>query len=223
MVVPREHTRPMKSVAPIALTIALAIALVAGCGSAAGSASASASLAPSVAPSVAVSPAATASSSGPAPSASVVALPHDDAALEGRLPSAVNGSPLVVFSVGPITVAGNPGADPVKDLAKALGDGSGNFGLAFANDPTSPTFNFFALRVPGAETDALLTRYGELTVADTAGATSESVALGGKQVMHVTSPGNPIGDVWIYAIDDTVFGVQAGSADQASELLALLP
>jgi hypothetical protein len=120
-------------------------------------------------------------------------------------------------------VAGNPGADPVKGLANELGDGSGNFGLAFANDPATPTFNLFALRVPGATSGELLTRYGQLTVADTAGATSETVTLGGKEVLHVTAPGNEIGDVWIFATGDTVFGVQAGSADQAGELLALLP
>ena len=205
--------------------IALALALAAGCGSAAGSPSPSASVAASIAPSVAASTAPSMAPSVSAPAASVGAdgLPHDDPDLEARLPSVVDGSPLAVFSVGPLTVAGNPGADPIKDLAKELGDGSGNFGLAFANDPSTPTFNLFALRVPGATSGELLARYGLLTVADTAGATSETVTLGGKEVLHVTSPGNEIGDVWIYATGDTVFGVQAGSADQAGALLVLLP
>ena len=203
--------------------IALALALLAGCGTAAGSASPSAaSVAPSVAPATASAPPSSAPSSA-APSPSVAGLPHDDPGLEARLPSEVDGKPLTIFSVGPISVAGNPGADPVKNLVKEIGDGTGDFGLAFANDASAPKYNIFALRVPGAEPDELVTRYGELTVADTTGSKAESVTIGGKQMIHVTVPFNPVGDVWIYATGDTLFGVQAESPERATALLALLP
>jgi hypothetical protein len=194
---------------PAAL-VALALVVLAGCG---GAAPAS----PSPTPSAASLPSAAAAS------ASIAGLPHDDPGLEARLPREVDGQALAIFSVGPISVAGNPGADPVKDLAKEIGDGTGDFGLAFANNPLAPTYNIFALRVPGAEPAELVTRYGELTVADTTGAKAESVTIGGKETLHVTAPSNPIGDVWIYATGDTLFGVQAGSPERATALLALLP
>jgi hypothetical protein len=169
------------------------------------------------------------SSSGPkspAPSASSnLVLPHEDAALEARLPNSFEDKTLFKISVGPVSSAGNEGAEPVKKLASEIGDGTGNFGLAFANDPTATAdpFNYFALRVPGAPTAQLVERYAALTVADTRGAESEQVTVAGKQVTHVTAPGNPIGDVWFYAIDDTLFGVQASSPEKAAALLALLP
>jgi hypothetical protein len=194
---------------PAAL-VALALVVLAGCGGAA-------SPSPSPTAGAASSPLAA------APSASVAGLPHDDPGLEARLPREVDGQALAIFSVGPISVAGNPGADPVKDLAKEIGDGTGDFGLAFANNPLAPSYNIFALRVPGAEAGELVTRYGQLTVADTTGAKAESVTIGGKETLHVTAPSNPIGDVWIYATGDTLFGVQAGSAERATALLALLP
>jgi hypothetical protein len=164
------------------------------------------------------------SSLAPSPSSNL-SIPHEDPALEARLPDSFGGSKLFKLSVGPISSVGNEGAEPVKKLASEIGDGSGNFSLAFANDPTATAnpFNYFALRIPGAPTTQLVERYAALTVADTRGAESEQVTAGGKQVTHVTAPGNPIGDVWIYAIGDTLFGVQAGSPERAAELLAPLP
>jgi len=205
------------------LTLVAAVA-VAGCdtgsaSSAPGDASVTATASPSTPPT---------SSSGslvPSPSAGLV-LPHDDPALEARLPDEFEGKKLFKLSVGPISSAGNEGAEPVKKLASEIGDGTGNFSLAFANDPTArdaAVFNYFALRIPGAPSAQLVERYAALTVADTRGAESEQVTMAGKQVTHVTAPGNPIGDVWIYAIGDTLFGVQAHSPEQATALLALLP
>ena len=162
------------------------------------------------------------SASGAAPSSNLV-LPHDDPALEARLPGAFEGKTLFKISVGPVSSVGNAGAEPIKALVDQLGDGSGNFSLAFANDPTAPDFNYFALRVPGADSAKLVESYAALTIADTRGAESDQVTLAGKSLTHVTAPGNPIGDVWFYAIDDTLFGVQAGSADKATALIQLLP
>lgn len=200
----------MKLLALVAL--GLALTLVAGCGSAGGSATPSGASGTTGAP---VSPGSGTASTDP--------LPHEDPALEARLPREVDGKPLTVFSIGPVAAAGNPGAAPIKDLAREIGDGTGSFGLAFASDPTSPTFNFFALRIPGADSDELVERYGALTLEDTTGGTLENVTLGDSDVVHVTSPGNPIGDVWFFATGDTLFGIQARTAERAEELLGLLP
>jgi hypothetical protein len=196
--------------------LGLVLTLVAGCAGAVGSAAPSAGSGTAAAP---TPPGPELPSGAP----STDPLPHEDPALEVRLPREVDGKPLTVFSIGPIAAAGNPGAAPVKDLAREIGDGTGSFGLAFASDPTSPTFNFFALRIPGADGDELSERYGALTLEDTTNGTLENVMLGGREMVHVTSPGNPIGDVWFFATGDTLFGMQARTAERAEELLALLP
>ena len=213
----------MRSTSLAALTLVAAVA-VAGCDTGSGSPAPQDTSGTATASSS--TPAGSSSgSSAPSPSAGLV-LPHDDPALEARLPDEFEGKKLFKLSVGPISSAGNEGAEPVKKLASEIGDGTGNFSLAFANDPTAHDagiFNYFALRIPGAPSDQLVEKYAALTVADTRGAESEQQTVAGKQVTHVTAPGNPIGDVWIYAIGDTLFGVQAHSPEQADALLAVLP
>lgn len=149
-------------------------------------------------------------------------LPHEDPDLEARLPDSVDGVPMRKLSVGPISSAGNVGAEATRALADEIGDGSGNFSLAYA-DTAAGGFNVFALRIPGASTDELVERYTALTVADRPGAETDQLTLAGKTVVHVSAPGNPIGDDWFYAVGDTLFGVQAGSEADAEKLLALLP
>lgn len=158
----------------------------------------------------------------PAPSSGLI-TPHDDQALEDVLPDEFAGRPLTKLSVGPISSAGNPGAEPIKALAREIGDGTGNFGLAFAHDPADPTFNLVALRIPGAPAAELVQRFNELTLADTTGGTSDTATVAGKQTTHVAAPGNAIGDSWFYASGDTLYGIQAGSVEMAERLLALLP
>jgi hypothetical protein len=167
-----------------------------------------------------VSPSAVAPSVPVVPSALVV--PHDDPALEASLPDAFRGATLDKLSVGPVSSAGNEGAQPIKALAREIGDGSGNFALAFAYSPADPTYNLFAWRIHGAPAEKLLDRYSQLTLADAAGSTSDKVRLGTRDVTHVTAPGAVL-DSWFYAAGDTLFGVQARSAADADALLALLP
>lgn len=201
---------------------------IAGCGSDASSTPAGSSatnasaIPPPASESAAASPAPSSSAAHPSPSSNLV-IPHDDPALEARLPVTYNNKVLFKLSVGPLSSAGNLGAEPIKALAKEIGDGTGNFSLAYANDPLDPTYNLFALKVPGAASAKLVEKYAALTLADTRGSESDQATLAGKRVTHVTAPGNPIGDVWFYAIDDTLFGVQAGSPAQATALLELLP
>ena len=211
---------------PLVRALALvSILAIAGCG--AGSSSTpstgtASSIPPSTSSSAPATPGASSPASQAAPSSNLV-LPHDDPALEARLPSEFEGKKLFKISVGPVSSVGNSGAEPIKELVDQLGDGSGNFSLAFANDPTAPDYNYFALRVPGAQSAQLVESYAALTIADTRGAESDKVTLAGKSLTHVTAPGNPIGDVWFYAIDDTLFGVQAASSDRATALIELLP
>jgi hypothetical protein len=158
----------------------------------------------------------------PSPSRALV-IPHDDPALEAKLPDEAEGVKLFKLSVGIVSSISTEGAASIRDLAKRIGDGSGNFGLAYAGDDKTQKFNLFALRIPGAKPDDLLTNYAQLTLASTVGGKVESATLGGRSVVHVTQPDSVIGDVWFYAKDDTLYGVQAGSPDAATRLLALLP
>jgi hypothetical protein len=147
-------------------------------------------------------------------------IPHDDPALEALLPDEVDGTKLLKISVSPIS-AGAAGAQSMKALAERIGDGSGSFGLAYAGDPGGD-FNLFALHIPGADPSDLLTQFSQMTLAETIGGSVEAATLGDRDVVHIIDPVSEIGDVWVFAKGDTMLGVQAGSATQAAELIALL-
>jgi len=138
------------------------------------------------------------------------------------LPDAVDGATLTKLSVGPVSSIGVSGAQGIKDVAKKIGDGSNNFGLAYAGDPAGK-FNLFALQIAGADSSALLTNFAQMTLAETVGGKVESDHLGDRDLVHIIDPVSDIGDVWFYANGDTLFGVQAGSPADATKLLALLP
>ena len=196
--------------------VVLAAALtMAGCGGSSASAPAGGAT-PSPAPDSSSGPA----SPAPSPSSNLV-VPHADPELEALLPSEFEGRPLTKLSVDPITSA--TGGEAIAALAKEVGDGSGNFSLAYASNPGDPSFNLIALRAPGAESVALAEGFAALLIQDTRGAEAEQVNLAGKGVTHVTAPGNAIGDAWFYAKGDTVFAVQAGSPEKAEALLMVLP
>jgi hypothetical protein len=214
---------PMTS-RPVAAFASLACAaLLVACGSAAAPAPAgSLAAVPTPSPLASSTPSPSRSPSPrPSPTLKLV-IPHEDPGLEKLLPDTVDGKTLMKLSVGPVSSLGVAGAQGVKDAAKQIGDGSGNFGLAYAGDPDGK-FNLFALRIPGAESSALLTSFAQMTLAETPGGKAESATLGGRSVVHIIDPTNDLGDVWFYAIGDTLYGVQAGSATEATKLLALLP
>ncbi len=121
----------------------------------------------------------------------------------------------------PITSAA--GGEAIAALAKEVGDGSGNFSLAYASNPGDPSYNLIALRAPGAESAALAEGFAALLIQDTRGAEADQVNLAGRSITHVTAPGNSIGDAWFYAKDDMVFAVQARTPEKAEALLKLLP
>ena len=212
----------MRSIARVAVAALIAIATVAGCGT--GTASNAPDASGSDAAASPASPAASSTrpSTKPSPSTALV-LPHDDPDLEAKLPDEAEGVKLFKLSVGLVSSVTNEGAASMRDLAKRIGDGSGNFGLAYAGDNQTQKFNLFALRIPGATPNDLLTNYAQLTLEATVGGKVESATLGGRSVVHVTQPDSVIGDVWFYAKVDTIYGVQARTPDVATRLLSLLP
>ena len=207
----------MKSLLALAGVV---LAVAAACG---GSPAATASVSPTrstVPTPTQASPTATSLEAPASPSQALV-IPHEDPELEALLPDEVDGIALTKLSVGPVSSIGVSGAQRIKDAAKAIGDGSGEFGLAYAGDPGG-TFNLFALQIPGADSSALLTQFAQMTLAETVGGKVEAANLGGRDLVHVIDPVSSIGDVWFYAEGDTLLGVQAGSPEQATDLLALL-
>jgi hypothetical protein len=161
-------------------------------------------------------------SSTPAPSKAVV-IPHADPDLEARLPDEVDGKTLTKLSVDPSSQEDFPGAKSMIEVAKEIGNGTGDFGLAYAGDPDAK-FNLFALRVPGADPSKLATEFAQITYAETFGGKVEAATLNGRPVVHIIDPFSEIGDVWFYVDDatETLLGVQAKTAAKASALLALI-
>jgi hypothetical protein len=215
---------PMRRIPLLAAVLALAVAACTGSSPASGS-PASGSPSTPAASVASGSPAGRSpgtSPGGPRPSPSIsLVTPHEDPGLEARLPDEVDGKKLMKLSEGPVSTLGRPGAQAIKDTVKQIGNGSGDWGLAYAGDPNG-TFNLFGLRIQGAEPAALLTSFAQLTVAETPGGKVESDTLAGRSLVHVVSPTSQIGDVWFYADGDTLLGVQAGSSEEATDLLALI-
>ena len=52
---------------------------------------------------------------------------------------------------------------------------------------------------------------------------SSTTTLGGKAGTRIKSSDTTVGDSWVYAIDDIMYGVQAKDEALAAELIALLP
>jgi hypothetical protein len=225
MMAPMRRT-PMSRTSAVLLGAVIVAVAVAACASSAGSPPASGPAESSTSAPAARSQAASTPGTSPATprpsSSSGLVIPHEDAALEALLPDAVEGVELTKLSVGPVSSTGVAGAQGVKDLAKRIGDGSNNFGLAYAGDPAGK-FNLFALKVVGADSSALLTNFAQMTLAETVGGKAEAAHLGDRDLVHIVDPVSTIGDVWFYAKGDTLFGVQAGSPEAATKLLALLP
>src|SRR5262245_5454604 len=147
----------MRSIPVAALAVLACLVLaVAACGSAGATAPAQALASPgSPAPAPGTpTPAARTPSPRPSPSQKLV-VPHDDPDLEKLLPDKVDGKTLMKISVGPVSSVGVSGAQGIKDAAKLIGDGSGNFGLAYAGDPDGK-FNLFTLHINGAKPSPLL-------------------------------------------------------------------
>ena len=199
------------------LAVAAVALLLVGCGSPAAPSPSEPAASPAGAPTRSPRPSAT-----PAPSKAVV-IPHADPDLEARLPDEVDGKTLTKLSVDPSSQEDFPGATSMIEVAKEIGNGTGDFGLAYAGDPDAK-FNLFALRVPGADASKLATEFAQITYAETFGGKVEAATLNGRNVVHIIDPFSEIGDVWFYVDDatETLLGVQAKTPAKASSLMALI-
>jgi hypothetical protein len=211
-------------------TLALSALLtfsVAACGGTSTSPSAAPSAAPSVAPAMSVpTPSSSSAVVSPAPS---IAIPHGAPNLEVSLPRAFRGKPLFLLSFGPAELAASPAAESFNAIIKAAGGDVTKAGFAVANDSTSSqggtsnTFNTFAVSGAGGDGTKLVAAYAASAIAGGESLSSSKATLGGKAVTRIKAKDSTVGDSWIYAIDDIMYGVQATDEALAAELIGLLP
>jgi hypothetical protein len=216
---------------PFAPCALLSLVLVA-CGGT--SASTSPSVAPSAAaPTPAATPAAatpapsTAASTAPSGSPATVNVPHGAPELEAKLPTTFRGTDLFTVSFGPADLAASPAAASFQQIMTQSGGDMAKAAFAVANDTASGasgTFNVFAINGGGADGDKLLTAYVDSAVASGQSLSSTKTTLGGKDTVRIKSPdSNPLGDAWVYAADDILYGVQSKDESVAAEIIGLLP
>lgn len=156
---------------------------------------------------------------GPAlPSATPIAgfsIPHDVPDLESLFPDAVDGRPLFKMSMGRPTLEamGDASLGDLDALVVELGVERGDLELAFANDPSaSPPFNYFAFRVAGVPGPTLVETYERMVPRTEVDAVVQHIPVAERQVVWVSIPNNPIPNIWFWAQEDTLVGIQ--TADQ---------
>ena len=180
------------------------------------------------------SPAASASASpsGAAASQSLLPIPslgeefHGAPDLEARLPSTFDGQPLVVLSLRDSTFFENAAAEleQFRSVVQAVGGEGEEVSIAVANAAVAASpFNLAALRVEGADAPALSAAFETAALTAQQGGASSRASLGGKEIVKVTAPGNLVGSSYFYALDDTLFVVQARDDALAGRLLESLP
>jgi hypothetical protein len=135
--------------------------------------------------------------------------------LEAVLPSQACGGPVVKQSYAGGAGDAAASANPMLGAFGALGAG-GDVAIAVATSTTPDTcpVSYFAYRIKGLNS----TMFQGVLAAMAAG--GGQVSLGGKNVTKI-----PNGDTstYIYVKDDTMFGVESGTDDQAAQALSALP
>jgi hypothetical protein len=213
-------------------TLALSAVLIvtlAACGSGTASPSPSpSSVAPPATPATPAPslPAPSSSSALAGPSASN-AVPHGAPTLEVNLPRAFRGKPLFMLSFGPAELAASPAGDSFNAIITAAGGDVTRAGFAVANDSAvtqDATFNAFAVSGAGGDGTKLVNAYVASAIAGGSSLSSTTTTLGGKAVTRIkSSDDNALGDSWVYAIDDVMYGVQSKDEALATEVIGLLP
>jgi hypothetical protein len=151
-------------------------------------------------------------------------LPHGAPELEASLPDTVRDATLVKFSLGKDDLGTNAGVAALTDIITAAGGDPASIQLAVANDAPAGTVNVIALRGDGVDGAALVTAYADSAISTGQSTSSSTSTVGGKAVTRLVSPAaNPVGDLWIYAAGDTLYGVQSKDEALAAEVLAQLP
>ena len=176
------------------------------------------SLAPSVAASIPPAPSAAIASASPA------GLPHGAPDLEATLPDRFGDQPIFKFSVASAELAANPAGASLTDLIEQAGGDPATIQIAFGNNPPTPTFNLIALRGAGVDGAKLVDAYIAASIAGGDSSGSSATAIGGRSATRVISKAaNPLGDIWVYAAGDTMYGVQSKDEALVGQLIAELP
>ena len=171
--------------------------------------------------------------SSPAPSGSSAAVssaepsgvPHGAPQLERSLPRAFRGQPLFLLSFGATELAASQAKDSFDAIIVTAGGDVTKAGFAVANDSATTqggTFNAFAVSGAGGDGTKLVAAYVASAITVGESESSSTTTLGGKAGTRIKSSDTTVGDSWVYAIDDIIYGVQAKDEALAAEPIALL-
>jgi hypothetical protein len=154
-------------------------------------------------------------------------FPSEDKDLEGRLPNAINGVPLVKYSFKGATFL-ESGADNQQDLVDfltSLGKSPNDLSVAFAGDANGQLdVQLGAFRVAGADSNALLAAFVAATQKESPQDTVSQGNVGGKNVTQIVDPSDTTsGTIYIYANGDTLFYVSSPDATLAASALQAMP
>jgi hypothetical protein len=143
-----------------------------------------------------------------------------------NLPRAFRGKPLFMLSFGPAELAASPAGESFNAIIKTAGGDVTKAGFAVANDSATTqagTFNAFAVSAAGGDGAKLVKAYADSAIAGGGSLSSSKATLGGKAVTRIKSSDSTVGDSWVYAIDDIMYGVQSKDEALAAEVIGLLP
>ena len=167
-----------------------------------------------------------ADASGASPSASGAAnVPHADPELEARLPGEVNGAQLEKFSFGGSAFLNDPNlsSEAFRSLVQSLGAEPEDVTIAVAQAQQAADLQIAALRVAGADTAQMVDSFVQATLAAAPGSTSTEVDIGGRKVVRITTPDDPLGGQYIIGVGDAIYLVETADAATAAAALGLLP
>lgn len=154
----------------------------------------------------------------------LVEIPHGAPDLEALLPNTFHEQSLFKVSWGPANLAASPAGPAIMSITDAAGGDGTLTAFAAANNPPSATFNLVVIAGPGSHGDALVDAYISASIASGESLSASEATLGGRTVTRVRSPStNPLGDIWVYAVDDMLYGVQSKDEELAAELIGLMP
>jgi hypothetical protein len=204
-----------------AIGATLLVFVLAACGGGS-SPSGSASASPSASEQASVEPSG-GESSGPA----IPSLPSEAADLEALIPDEVGGLTLTKASMQGSEFLASGESDPatqkfLEDLGVNPEDVAVAFGFGFAADGSS--VGIFVFRAEGAEAGRLVSVFKEATDTDRESPLEwESTSVGGKDVERAVDPEADNMIDYLYARDDVLYLVSAGTEDVATEALGKLP
>jgi hypothetical protein len=154
------------------------------------------------------------------------ASPSAPASVAPATPAPSGPAPLFLLSFGATELAASQAKDSFDAIIVKAGGDVTKAGFAVANDSATTqggTFNAFAMSGAGGDGTKLFAAYVASAITAGESESSSTTTLGGKVVTRIKSSDATVGDSWVYAIDDIMYGVQAKDEALAAELIALLP